>query len=182
MATKMLRMVVLLVYARSPALHTTSSASTCYAFRCSQCGASTPHTSKAHTSTHVCNAVCQCHKRTHTHATRLCEKSALICYRTEKTSNTDSAASPQEEEIPCQMASKAVQASTLTKHLWARGLGKEGEREVQYWRREERKVSDKQEAERQIRFFIQYLPLCGENRGFAEGLEEALLLISSTCF
>lgn len=58
------RMLVLLVYAlslaRSLALHTSSSALIFYAFRCSQCGASTPHTSNAHTCNHVCNAVCQC--------------------------------------------------------------------------------------------------------------------------
>lgn len=33
-----------------------------------------------------------------------------------------------------------------------------------------------------MRVFIQYLLLCCENSGFAESLEEALLLTASTCF
>ncbi len=68
----------------SLALHTTSSASTCYAFRCSQCGASTPHKSNAHTCTHVCNAMCQCVRpQTHTPLVFVADL-----------------ASPQDEEIP----------------------------------------------------------------------------------
>ena len=108
MTTKMLRMVVLLVYARSA--HYISSFNLLHAFRCSQCGASAPRTSTAHACTHVCNAMCRMQTPTNTHT--LCGKSALICCHTEKTSkssyNADLAAdlaSPQEKESPCQMAS-----------------------------------------------------------------------------
>lgn len=74
------------------ALHTTSSASTCYAFRCSQRRASALHRSSAHKSTHVWNAMCQCiHPEWYTLSP--VRKSALICYHIQETSrglyNTD---------------------------------------------------------------------------------------------
>lgn len=117
MTTKMLRMVVLLVYARLLALHTTSPRSTCYTP--SDVPSATPHTSTAHACTHVCNAMCQMQTPTNTHT--LCEKSPFICYHTEKTSkssyNTDlvaNLASPQEKEIPCQMESNVSIYFNLT--------------------------------------------------------------------
>lgn len=116
MATKMLRMVVLLVYARSLCiphlllqLATPSDVPSVEPRR---------HTHLKHILALM--YITQCANATSTHATRPCDKSAFICYRTEKTSNPDSVAdlaSSQEEEIPCQMASKAMRASTLTKHL-----------------------------------------------------------------
>lgn len=132
MTTKMLQMVVLLVYACSLILHTTSSASTCYAFRCSH-GASVPHTANAHTCTHVCNAVCQCvcpQTNKHTHApSSLWGKCFHLLPHTENFKAlvqcrfSADCASPREKEIPCQMAPKAIQAAKPNTAPKERGTG-----------------------------------------------------------
>ncbi len=77
------------------------------------------------------------------------------------------------------MAPKAARTSSLSKNL--RGLERKGERDV-VGRNRKRQTNRKQSRDVTDEISIQYLPVCGENRGFADGLEEALQLISSTCF
>lgn len=156
-----------------------------YAFRCSRCGASTPHSSDAHTCTHVCsNAMCQTHTPTNTLTHILCmEKCFHSLSHWEKLQRVDLVEPLGFTSRERDSLSDSKQYERLLKpNSFESVVWKKRETEIEYWMRERDRNYETNSKQRDKWDISSNICFCGENRGFAEGLSKALLLTSSTCF